>query len=99
MLELLLIFFLFVYLFIFLVYCRSFEAVCSKLEFTLESLRELVNENNVPTKDALIQLAFSAIQSVHSVRHQNLKAILWRNGFKLLIHLQYCLFVCRYSAP
>lgn len=36
---------------------------------TLERLREVFLEFSVPTKDALVQLSFTAIQAVNSVRH------------------------------
>lgn len=50
-------------------FCRSFEGVCSRLQNALESLGEVIVDNNVlPRRDALIQLAFSAVQAVNSVR-------------------------------
>lgn len=48
--------------------CRSFEEVCSRVHSTLESLQEVFSGLIVPTKDALVQLSFTAIQAVHSVR-------------------------------
>lgn len=36
---------------------------------TLESLQEVFSGLIVPTKDALVQLLFTAIQAVHSVRN------------------------------
>jgi hypothetical protein len=36
---------------------------------TLERLREVFLEFSVPTKDALVQLSFTAFQAVNSVRH------------------------------
>lgn len=48
--------------------CRSFEEVCSRVHNTLESLREVFSGLIVPTKDALVQLSFTAIQAVDSVR-------------------------------
>lgn len=50
--------------------CRSFNAVCSRLQSTLETL-QVVLKNIVPTKDALIQLSFSGIQALDSVRFKN----------------------------
>ncbi|KAJ0037615.1 hypothetical protein Pint_23807 [Pistacia integerrima] len=47
---------------------KSFQGVCSKLQNALESLREVIFDNNVlPRRDALIQLAFSAVQAINSV--------------------------------
>lgn len=37
---------------------------------TLVMLREVFLEFSVPTKDALVQLSFTAIQAVNSVRHR-----------------------------
>jgi hypothetical protein len=36
---------------------------------TLERLRVVFLEFSVPTKEALVQLSFTAIQAVNSVRH------------------------------
>lgn len=36
---------------------------------TLESLKKVFSENHLPLKDALLQLSFTAIQAVNSVRH------------------------------
>lgn len=49
--------------------CRSYDDICSLLQNTFENLQEIVMENNVPKKDDLIQLSFTAIQAVNSVRH------------------------------
>ncbi|KAM7464781.1 hypothetical protein LguiA_032902 [Lonicera macranthoides] len=46
---------------------KSYEGVCSRLQNSLDSLWELVLENSVPKSDALVQLSFSAIQTVSSV--------------------------------
>lgn len=46
---------------------RSFDIVCARLTSSLESLRELVLHTWFPSKDALIQQAFAAIQCVYSV--------------------------------
>ncbi|KAM4120220.1 hypothetical protein ACJW30_03G115700 [Castanea mollissima] len=46
---------------------KSFEEVCSRVHGTLESLQEVFSGLIVPTKDALVQLSFTAIQAVHSV--------------------------------
>ncbi|KAL0004699.1 hypothetical protein SO802_012260 [Lithocarpus litseifolius] len=46
---------------------KSFEEVCSRVHSTLESLQEVFSGLIVPTKDALVQLSFTAIQAVHSV--------------------------------
>lgn len=48
--------------------CRSYNAICSRLHCLLDSLREMVLGNSTPTADALIQLSFTAIQTVNSVR-------------------------------
>lgn len=47
-------------------FCRSFEGVCSRLQEALESLRGLIIEYSVPTKETLIELAFRAINSVRN---------------------------------
>lgn len=49
--------------------CRSFEEACSRVHSTMESLQEVFSGLIVPTKDALVQLSFTAIQAVHSVRN------------------------------
>ncbi|KAE8023769.1 hypothetical protein FH972_009433 [Carpinus fangiana] len=46
---------------------KSFGEVCSRVQNTLERLREVFLEFSVPTKDALVQLSFAAIQAVNSV--------------------------------
>ncbi|KAF2288358.1 hypothetical protein GH714_007033 [Hevea brasiliensis] len=46
---------------------KSFEATCSKLSNTLESLRHVVGECDIPTKYHLMQLSFTAIRTVNSV--------------------------------
>ncbi|KAI8527865.1 hypothetical protein RHMOL_Rhmol12G0106900 [Rhododendron molle] len=46
---------------------KSYNAVCSRLHSLLDSLREVVLGNSTPTADALIQLSFTAIQTVNSV--------------------------------
>ncbi|KAJ9186133.1 hypothetical protein P3X46_005668 [Hevea brasiliensis] len=46
---------------------KSFKATCSKLRNTLESLRDVVPEFNIPTKDDLMQLSFTAVRTVNSV--------------------------------
>lgn len=51
---------------------RSFSTTCSKLRNTLESLRNVVPEFNIPTKDYLMQLALTAVRAVNSVRHLSL---------------------------
>ena len=52
-------------------FCRSFEAVCLKLQNALESLKALVrvDENGFPSKDGLVRQLFTAIGAVNSVRH------------------------------
>ncbi|OMP09626.1 hypothetical protein COLO4_05290 [Corchorus olitorius] len=52
---------------------KSFEAVCSRLQNALDSLRGLIFEYSVPTKDTLIQLAFGAINSAFVALNHNLK--------------------------
>ena len=58
-------------MFCWLIFCRSFEAVCLKLHKALESLKELVggNHRDLPSKDGLVQLLFMAIGVVNSVTH------------------------------
>lgn len=46
---------------------KSFDIVCARLKSSLESLRELVLHTWFPSKDALIQQSFAAIQRVYSV--------------------------------
>ncbi|GFS33066.1 C-terminal domain phosphatase-like 3 [Actinidia rufa] len=46
---------------------KSYHAVCSRLHCLLDSLWELVSENSVSRTDALIQLSFTAIQTLNSV--------------------------------
>lgn len=46
---------------------KSYNAVCSRLHYLLDSLREVVLGNSAPTADALIQLSFTAIQTLNSV--------------------------------
>ncbi|KAL9256995.1 RNA polymerase II C-terminal domain phosphatase-like 3-like protein [Drosera capensis] len=46
---------------------KSFEIVCNRLIYALESLRHVVMHSWFPTKDALIQQAFAALQCVCSV--------------------------------
>ncbi|XP_010682659.2 RNA polymerase II C-terminal domain phosphatase-like 3 [Beta vulgaris subsp. vulgaris] len=46
---------------------KSFDIVCARLRTSLETLRELVLHTWFPSKDALIQQAFAAIQCVYSV--------------------------------
>ncbi|KAK6922463.1 FCP1 homology domain [Dillenia turbinata] len=46
---------------------KSYVGVCSRLQNSLEILQQLGVEKVIPKKDALVQLAFTAIQSVHSV--------------------------------
>ncbi|PSS27000.1 RNA polymerase II C-terminal domain phosphatase-like [Actinidia chinensis var. chinensis] len=46
---------------------KSYHAVCSRLHCLLDSLWELVSENSVSRTDALIQLSFTAIQTLKSV--------------------------------
>lgn len=45
---------------------KSYDDICSLLQNTFENLQEIVMENNVPKKDDLIQLSFTAIQAVNS---------------------------------
>ncbi|KAL1176065.1 hypothetical protein V6Z11_A04G133200 [Gossypium hirsutum] len=52
---------------------KSFEVVCSRLQNALESLRGLVFEYGVPTKDTLIELAFGAVNSAFVALNSNLK--------------------------
>ncbi|XP_022737741.1 RNA polymerase II C-terminal domain phosphatase-like 3 [Durio zibethinus] len=52
---------------------KSFEGVCSRLQNALESLRGLVFEYSVPTKDILIQLAFGAVNSAFVALKWNFK--------------------------
>ncbi|KAE8686884.1 hypothetical protein F3Y22_tig00111027pilonHSYRG00379 [Hibiscus syriacus] len=51
---------------------KSFGAVCTRLQNALESLRGLVFEFRVPTKDTLIELAFGAVNSVFVALNGNL---------------------------
>ncbi|XP_021723008.1 RNA polymerase II C-terminal domain phosphatase-like 3 [Chenopodium quinoa] len=46
---------------------KSFDIVCARLKGSLESLKELVLHTWFPSKDALIQQAFAAVQCVYSV--------------------------------
>uniref|UniRef100_A0A2P2KVC0 CPL3 ARM repeat domain-containing protein n=1 Tax=Rhizophora mucronata TaxID=61149 RepID=A0A2P2KVC0_RHIMU len=46
---------------------KSFEAACSKLQSAVESLQEVVGEFEVPTKESLLQLSFTVIQTLHTV--------------------------------
>ncbi|KAJ4847068.1 hypothetical protein Tsubulata_015754 [Turnera subulata] len=46
---------------------KTFELVCSKLQGTLDSLREVVQGNDVPPKDAVMQLAFAGVGVLNSV--------------------------------
>ncbi|KAH1040094.1 hypothetical protein J1N35_041837 [Gossypium stocksii] len=52
---------------------KSFEVVCSRLQNALESLRGLVFEYGVPTKDTLIELALGAVNSAFVALNSNLK--------------------------
>ncbi|KAJ0240135.1 RNA polymerase II C-terminal domain phosphatase-like 3 [Hirschfeldia incana] len=46
----------------------AFEEVCSKLLGALESLRELVSDNDdFPKRDTLMQLSFASLQTINSV--------------------------------
>ncbi|KAG6651404.1 RNA polymerase II C-terminal domain phosphatase-like 3 isoform X2 [Carya illinoinensis] len=45
----------------------SFGEVCSRVHSSMESLRKVLSESSVPTKDALVQLLFTAIEAVNSV--------------------------------
>ncbi|XP_023639492.1 RNA polymerase II C-terminal domain phosphatase-like 3 isoform X2 [Capsella rubella] len=46
----------------------AFEGVCSKLLGALESLRELVSNNDdFPKRDTLVQLSFASLQTINSV--------------------------------
>ncbi|XP_010469458.1 PREDICTED: RNA polymerase II C-terminal domain phosphatase-like 3 [Camelina sativa] len=46
----------------------AFEGVCSKLLGALESLRELVSDNDdFPKRDTLVQLSFASLQTINSV--------------------------------
>ncbi|KAI4381331.1 hypothetical protein MLD38_007410 [Melastoma candidum] len=44
----------------------SFEEVCCQLHNCLENLREVVLVKDLPAKDALVELFFSAVQSVYA---------------------------------
>uniref|UniRef100_A0A5B7BA20 protein-serine/threonine phosphatase n=1 Tax=Davidia involucrata TaxID=16924 RepID=A0A5B7BA20_DAVIN len=46
---------------------KSYDGPCSRLQNLLDSLREVASKISVPTKDALIQMSFAAIQTVNSV--------------------------------
>ncbi|CAK9144392.1 unnamed protein product [Ilex paraguariensis] len=46
---------------------KSYSGVCSRLQNSLENLQEVVSNNWFLTKDALVQLSFTAIQTVNSV--------------------------------
>ncbi|XP_057496694.1 RNA polymerase II C-terminal domain phosphatase-like 3 isoform X2 [Actinidia eriantha] len=46
---------------------KSYHAVCSRLHCLLDSLWELVSENSVSRTDTLIQLSFTAMQTLNSV--------------------------------
>lgn len=46
---------------------RSFDGLCTRLQHSLDDLRELVVVNGIPSKDSLVQLFFTAIQALHSV--------------------------------
>ncbi|GAB4839713.1 hypothetical protein Ancab_020423 [Ancistrocladus abbreviatus] len=46
---------------------KSFDVVCNHLRLSLESLKHLVSHCWFPTKDALIQKSFAAVQCVISV--------------------------------
>lgn len=47
---------------------KSFEGACSRLQNSLESLKEIISEGaSVSSKDDLIQQSYTAIQSVNSV--------------------------------
>ncbi|KAB2609543.1 RNA polymerase II C-terminal domain phosphatase-like 3 [Pyrus ussuriensis x Pyrus communis] len=46
---------------------KSFGDVCLQLLNTLESLRGVPSETNVSTKEALVQLSFTAVQALSSV--------------------------------
>ncbi|GAV71470.1 BRCT domain-containing protein/NIF domain-containing protein [Cephalotus follicularis] len=46
---------------------KSFEGVCLKLQRSFESLREVVSDISLVTKEANVQLLFTAIENVHSV--------------------------------
>uniref|UniRef100_A0A1J3J290 protein-serine/threonine phosphatase n=1 Tax=Noccaea caerulescens TaxID=107243 RepID=A0A1J3J290_NOCCA len=46
----------------------AFEGVCSRLLGALESLRELVSDNDdFPKRDTLVQLSFASLQTINSV--------------------------------
>ena len=82
-------------------YCRSYDAVCFRLHCLLDSLWELVSENSVSRTEALIQLSFTAIQTVNSVR--SLLLLLFFSIFQYVIALQVVPinipYICRSSAP
>ncbi|KAL6957488.1 protein-serine,threonine phosphatase [Sarracenia purpurea var. burkii] len=46
---------------------QSFDAFCTRVHYLLDNLRGVLSENTISTKDALIQLSFTAIQMVNSV--------------------------------
>ncbi|KAL2903722.1 RNA polymerase II C-terminal domain phosphatase-like 3 [Bienertia sinuspersici] len=46
---------------------KSFDIVCARLKSSLESLKDLVLHTWFPSKDALIQQSFDAIQCVYTV--------------------------------
>ncbi|KAK2636894.1 hypothetical protein Ddye_031686 [Dipteronia dyeriana] len=47
---------------------KSFQEDCLKLQNTLESLKEVINESDYfPTKTSLVQRSFSAVQTLNSV--------------------------------
>ncbi|XWS39372.1 hypothetical protein CRYUN_Cryun18bG0047700 [Craigia yunnanensis] len=52
---------------------KSFEVVCSRLQNALKSLRGVVFEYRVPTKDTLLQLAFGAVNSAFVALNCNFK--------------------------
>lgn len=47
---------------------RSFSKACERLHHAFEDLQGMVVKIDVPTMDALVELCFSAIQVVTSVR-------------------------------
>lgn len=52
----------------FLFLFSGFEGVCSRILGALESLRELVSDNDdFPKRDTLVQLSFASLQTINSV--------------------------------
>uniref|UniRef100_A0A1D1ZKU4 protein-serine/threonine phosphatase n=2 Tax=Anthurium amnicola TaxID=1678845 RepID=A0A1D1ZKU4_9ARAE len=66
---------------------KSFEAGCSRLQKTLDKLRQMMSRSQLPVLDALVQQAFMAIHTVHSVylkrKYQNGDAL-----SRLLAHIK-----------